>query len=61
MTGQAVTPVFNLPFCMTVNTPWHLEGGYPSDPTHVFYGAVTLLAFQTGLDMSLMGEMDKVW
>ncbi len=61
MTGQAVTPVFNLPFCMTVNTPWHLEGGHPSDPAHSFYGAVALLAFQTGLDMSLMGKVNKVW
>ncbi len=61
MTCPAITTVLNLPFGMTIYTPWHLEGGYPSDPTHVFYGAVTLLAFQTGLDMSLMGEMDKVW
>ena len=61
MTCPAITTVLNLPFGMTVYTPWHLEGGHPSDPVHSFHGAVALLAFQTGLDMSLMGEVYKVW
>ena len=61
MTCPAITTVLNLPFGMTVYTPWHLEGGHPSDPAHCFYGTVALLAFYTGLDMSLMGEVDKVW
>ena len=61
MTCPAITTVLNLPFGMTIYTPWHLEGGYPSDPAHSFYGAVALLAFQTGLDMSLMGEVYEVW
>ena len=61
MTCPAITTVLNLPFGMTVYTPRHLEGGDPSDPAHSFYGAMALLAFQTGLGMSLMGEVYEVW
>ena len=60
MAGQAIATMRNATLRMTIHAPGHLHRRNTSNPVHCFYRAMTLLAFEACLDVSLMSKVNKV-
>ncbi len=60
MAGQAIATMLNASLRMTIHAPGHLHRRNASNPVHCLYRAMTLLAFEARLDMSLMRKVNKV-
>ncbi len=60
MAGQAIATMLNASLRMTIHAPGHLHRRNASNPVHCLYRAMTLLAFEARLDMTLMSKVNKV-
>jgi hypothetical protein len=60
MAGQAIATMLNVSLRMTIDAPGHPHRCNASDPVHCLYRAMTLLAFEPRLDVSLMSKVNKV-
>ena len=60
MAGQAIATMLNASLRMTIHAPRHLHRCDASNPVHCLYRAMTLLAFEARLDMSLVSKVNKV-
>ena len=60
MAGQAIATMLNASLRMTIHAPGHFHRRNASNPVHCLYRAMTLLAFEARLDMTLMSKVNKV-
>jgi len=60
MAGPAISAVFHFLFGMTIHTPGHPHCRDTGYTVHSFDRAMTFLAVEARLDMSLMGEVNEV-